>query len=141
MSKWQECLKSGKIKKFSRGQSLAGKELRLAQEDLKYARKSFREKNYRWSIVQTYYSMFHAARSLLFHANYREHSHFFLAEAIRELYVNRGSLSVLLLESLLKAKGLREAADYYGDFSELNAKKLLADAANFIKAAAEILNS
>jgi len=140
MSKWQDCLKRGKIKKFSRGQSLAGKELKLAREDLKYAQKSFKDKNYRWSVVQTYYSMFHSARGLLFNANYREHSHFCLAEAVRKLYVKKGLLSVLLLESLLEAKELREAADYYGDFSEINAKKLLEDAGNFIKAVSQILS-
>ena len=136
---FQSCLRKGKIKKFSRGRLLAQKELKLALEDLESARKSFNDKNHRWSIVQTYYSMFHSARSLLFNQNYREHSHFCLIEAIRELYVKKGSLSTLLLESLSKAKQLREAADYYGDFSELNAKKLLDEAEKFIIMAEELL--
>ena len=63
---FEDCLKKGKIKKFSRGKSLAGKELRLAKEDLNSAQKSFDDENYRWCIIQVYYSMFHSARSLLY---------------------------------------------------------------------------
>jgi len=69
---FQDCLRKGKIKNFSRGKSLAGKELRLAKEDLNSARKSFTDKNYRWCVIQVYYSMFHSARSLLYFKNYRD---------------------------------------------------------------------
>lgn len=40
-AKFQECLKKGKLKEFSRGKDLAGKELRLAKEDLGASKKSF----------------------------------------------------------------------------------------------------
>lgn len=38
---FEDCLKRGKIKRFSRGKSLAKKELRIAKEDLESARKSY----------------------------------------------------------------------------------------------------
>lgn len=136
--KFQECLKKGKIRIFSRGKDLAGKELRLAKEDLDIAKNSFSEGNFRWAVVQAYYSMFHSARCLLFDKNYREHSHYCLIEAIRELYVAKGELSNLLLEDLIKAKQLREAADYYGDFSPDNAKRLIESAEKFIAEAERI---
>ncbi|MFH1661885.1 MAG: HEPN domain-containing protein [Candidatus Falkowbacteria bacterium] len=139
-NKFKECIKRGKIKDFSRGKYLVKKELNLAKEDLRFAKISFKEKNYRWSIVQTYYSMFHSARSLLFNKNYREHSHFCLIEALRELYVKDGLVNVIIMESFIKAKRLREAADYYGDFSELNANKLLNDAEKFIDEVIKIIN-
>ena len=136
---FKDCLKAGKIKKFSRGKELASKELRLAQEDLKAAKQSFADSSYRWSIVQVYYSMFHSARVLIYHKNYRERSHYCLAQSIRELYVKSGELSVLFLEALLEAKRLRESADYYGDFSEMNAKKLLGKAKDFLEEAKGII--
>ncbi|MCX6761196.1 MAG: HEPN domain-containing protein [Candidatus Nealsonbacteria bacterium] len=135
---FEDCLKTGKIKKFSRGKSLAPKELRLAEEDLKIAKKSLKDGNYRWCIIQIYYSMFHSARALLYFKNYREHSHFCLNQAIKELYVKSGKLAVSFLEALSEAKNLREAADYYGEYSDLNAKKLLDKAKQFIKEAKEI---
>jgi uncharacterized protein (UPF0332 family) len=136
---FEDCLKSSKIKKFSRGKSLAPKEIRLAEEDLKIAQKSLKDRNYRWCIIQIYYSMFHSARALLYFKNYREHSHYCLIQAIRELYVKPGKLEVFFLETLSEAKNLREAADYYGDYSDLNAKKLLNKAEKFIERAKEIL--
>lgn len=137
--KFKECLKKGKLKEFSQGKDLAGKELRLAKEDLDSAKNSFNSENFRWAVVQVYYSMFHSARCLLFNKNYREHSHYCLIEAIRNLYVATGNLRSLLLEDLIKAKQLREAADYYGDFSADNAKRLLKSAEKFIAEAEKIL--
>ena len=125
---FEECLKKNKIKEFSQGRSLSSKEIKLAEEDLESAKRSFAEENYRWCIVQTYYSMFHFARALLYHKNYRERSHFCLREAIRVLYVEKGELSVFLIEALAEAINLREAADYYGDYSGVNSEKLLARA-------------
>lgn len=136
---FKKCLERGKIKKFSPGKKLAGKELKLAEEDLRIALKSLSGRSYKWSIIQAYYSMFHSARALLYSKNYREKSHFCLIEAIRTLFVETGKLSVSLVESLLEAKGLREAADYYGDFSELNGKKLVKKAEEFLKKAKDIV--
>lgn len=140
-AKFQECIKKGKLKTFSRGKDLADKELRLAKEDLDISKNSFGEENFRWSVVQAYYSMFHSARCLLYNKNYREHSHYCLIEAIKDLYVAPGSLSNLLLEAFVKAKQLREAADYYGDFSELNAERLLKSAEEFREEAERIVKN
>ena len=137
---FEDCLKTGKIKKFSRGKILSPKEIRLAEEDLKIAKKSFKDKNYRWCIIQIYYSMFHSARALLYFENFREHSHYCLNKAIRELYVKQGRIDVFFLEALLEAKNLREAADYYGDYNDVNTKKLLKRAERFIEKAKEIID-
>src|SRR4030066_1001417 len=104
--KFDECLKKNKIKEFSRGKDLTKKELKLAAEDLNASKKTFREKNYKWVIIQTYYSMFHSARALLYNKNYRERSHFCLIEAIKTLYVEKGELGIFFLEDLIKAKNL-----------------------------------
>jgi uncharacterized protein (UPF0332 family) len=139
-NEFEKCLKAGKIKKFSRGKALAKKEIRLAEEDLRAALKSFKGGDYRWCVVQVYYSMFHSARALLYFKNYREHSHYCLGIAIRELYVKTKELDIFFVEALNEAKGLREAADYYGDYSSANAKKLIKKAEDFIKRAKEIIS-
>lgn len=132
---FDKCLERGKIKSFSPGPRLAQKELNLAREDLKFAMKNLEEKNSRWSIIQAYYSMFHSARALLYSAKYREKSHFCLIEAVRSLFVETGKLDYSFVESLKEAKNLREAADYYGDFSEINCKKLVKRAEDFLEKA------
>jgi uncharacterized protein (UPF0332 family) len=75
-AEYEECLKKGKIKPFSRGKDLAAKELATAATDLATAEKSFKSGDYKWATIQLYYSMFHSARSLLYAKNLREHSHF-----------------------------------------------------------------
>ncbi|MDO8592251.1 MAG: HEPN domain-containing protein [bacterium] len=137
---FKKCLERGKIKRFSPGKKLAGKELRLAGEDWNISEESLRAKRYKWSIVQSYYSMFHSARALLYSESYREKSHFCLIEAVRTLFVETGKFDVRLVESLLETKNLREAADYYGDFSELNCRKLVKKAEEFLKAAEKLLS-
>ena len=136
---FKKCLERGKIKRFSPGKKLAEKELRLASDDWKISKESLEAKRYKWGIVQSYYSMFHSARALLYSRSYREKSHFCLIEAVRTLFVETGELDCLLLESLLEAKNLREEADYYGDFSELNCRKLVKKAEEFLKTAKRLL--
>lgn len=136
---FKKCLELGKIKRFSPGKKLAGKELRLAKDDLNTSLQSLSERNYKWSIIQSYYSMFHSARALLYSKNYREKSHFCLIEAVRALFIETEKISIVLVESLLEAKNLREAADYYGDFSEINCKKIVKKAEEFLKSAKEII--
>ena len=138
-TKYENCLKRGKIREFSRGKALVSKELNLALSDYKTAQESFKKENYKWSTIQTYYSMFHSARALLYSNNLREKSHFCLIEAIRTLYVNKRLLGYWLIEALQKAKRLREEADYYGEFSKENARDLLDKAKEFLEKTQDIL--
>ena len=137
---YDQCLKKGKIMPFSRGRELASRELDLAEEDFGAARESYNEKRYKWATVQTYYSMFHSARALLYARNLKERSHFCLIEAVRTLYVGTGKISVLTLEALKKAKMLREDADYYGRWTQEDSGKLLNAAEEFLKTARKIIS-
>ena len=137
---FDECLQRGKITKFSPGPRLAAKELRAAKMDLETALKSVSERNYKWGIIQSYYSMFHSARALIYSRGYREKSHFCLIEAVRTLFVETKEVNVTLVEALLEAKQLRESADYYGDFSDTNCTKLTGKATNFLTTTEKILS-
>ena len=46
---YDDCLKRGKIKPFSRGKSLAPKELETAASDLERAKKTYKEDDYKWA--------------------------------------------------------------------------------------------
>ncbi len=48
---YNDCLKKGKIKKFSRGIALVPKELETAVFDLGRARKSFKDGDYKWATI------------------------------------------------------------------------------------------
>jgi len=122
---FEECLKRGKIKEFSQGKALVQKELDTATRDLADGKEGSGRGKYKWSTVQSYYSMFHSARALLYAKNYREKSHFCLIIALNHLYVNPGILPAHFVEALQKGKALREDADYYDDWSETGAEEAL----------------
>lgn len=46
-SEYESCLKRGKIKSFSRGKLLASKELDTALSDLKRARRTYKDSDYK----------------------------------------------------------------------------------------------
>lgn len=136
---YDDCLKRGKIKAFSRGKSLAPKELETATSDLERSKKTYKDDDYKWATIQVYYSMFHSARALLYDKNLREHSHFCLLAAIKSLYVETKQLPVHLLEGLQEAKSLREDADYYNRWSKQGCEKLLKLAEELLHRAEEII--
>jgi len=138
-AEFQKCLENKKIKPFSNGKVLVSKELEIAKDDWKIAKESLTKKNYKWSTIQSYYSMFHAARALLYNQGYRERSHYCLVVGIRELYVNKNLLSHSLVEALQLGKTLRENADYYAEFSQTGAKDMLEKAKEFLTKTKEIL--
>lgn len=134
-----ECIKKGKIKPFSRGITLAPKELETAKSDLERAKRTYKEGDYKWATIQIYYSMFHSARALLYAKNLREHSHYCLITAIKTLYVDTKQILPSFLEGLQEAKNLREEADYYNRWSQAGCEKLLKLAKEFLDKAKSLL--
>jgi len=138
---FKDCLRKQKLKKFSRGKALVNKELKSAEEDLKTAKESFNNENYKWATIQCYYSMFHSARALLYSKNYRERSHYCLIVALRVFYGEKGLLSGNLIEGFQKAKALRENADYYDQWSKAGAEALFDLADKFLNISIKLLKS
>jgi len=140
-TQFDECLKRKRIQKFSGGKSCVNKELTIAEKDLKEAHKTFNYAQYKWSTIQSYYSMFHSARALLHAKNYREKSHYCLIVALRALYVEKQLLPCSLIESLQNAKRLREEADYVDEWSKYGASSLLTAAEKFLTKSKELVSS
>lgn len=136
---YDDCMKRGKIKPFSRGLALAPKEIETAESDFQRAKKTYAEGDYKWATIQTYYSMFHSARALLYSKNLREHSHYCLVAAIKMLYVEPKLMPIHLLEGFQEAKNLREDADYYNRWSQPGCEKLLRIAEEFLKTAESLV--
>ena len=136
---YDDCLRKGKIRSFSRGKSLASKELETSASDFERAKKTNKEGDYKWATIQIYYAMFHSARALLYSRNLREHSHFCLIEAIRTLFVETKQIPLFLLEGFQEAKILREEADYYNRWSKHGCEKLLKIAQEFIERSKAII--
>lgn len=136
---FKECLEKKKIIPFPKGKRLINKELKTAREDLEDGKFGLAHGRYKWSTIQGYYAMFHAARAMLYSQGYREKSHYCLSVALRALFVDKGKLDIEFVEAFNNAMMLRENADYRTRFSKSGAKLVLEKAEEFLNEAQEIL--
>ncbi|MFQ6064111.1 MAG: HEPN domain-containing protein [Candidatus Bathyarchaeia archaeon] len=135
--KFRRLLKERRLVKIQPDKKLILKEIQGAKDDLKTAKRSLQDGNFKWATIQGYYSMFHSARALLYSKGFREKSHYALLVAIRELFRNDTDRS--LIQGFEDAMHLREAADYGLTFSEEGALDVIETAKNFLSEAQKIL--
>lgn len=136
---FKQCLENKKIIPFAGGKKLVKKEIAVAQSDLADARAGYENERYKWSTIQAYYAMFHAARALIYSEGYREKSHYCLAVSLKALFVEAGKIEAQSTRDFLNAMNLREEADYNAEFSQSGAKAVIAAADKFIEKAMDIL--
>jgi len=122
-----------KIVRIEIDRDLIEKEMNAAKYDSEKAKKSFNDKDFKWTTVKAYYSMFYSARALLFSKGFREKSHRALAEAIVELFVKTNVLEESFVDRFLEAMELREEADYGLVYSEESADDVIKNAEKFLR--------
>ncbi len=137
--RFKKCLEKGKIIRIQIDERRIKKELDSALYDLRKARDSLEDKDFKWAIIKAYYSFFHLGKALLLSRGYREKTHFCLMIGLKELLVDKGELENTHLKNFEDAMNLREEADYDFKFSEEGAKETLRNAKNFLNKAKEIL--
>ena len=138
MSQFRRFVEEGRLTKISLDRELGLKEIEGAVSDLEEAKDSLSRKKFKWAIVQGYYSMFHAARALIYSKGFREKSHYALFVALRELFGNQ--LESEIIQNFGEAMSLREEADYGLVFSEEGAASIVDNAEKFLNKAKEILH-
>ncbi len=119
---FERCLDKRWLVRMPAACYLVTKELEVAQDDLAEAEAGYERGSYKWSTIQSYYAMFHAARALLYSRGYREKRHYCLSVAMRHLFVSKGVLSETLIDDMDDARALREDADYRAKFSPVSAQ-------------------
>ena len=136
---FQRCLEKRWLVTMPAARYLVIKELGVAQDDLTEAEAGYERGSYKWSTIQSYYAMFHAARALLYSQGYREKRHHCLSVAIRHLFVSKGALSETLVDDMDDARALREDADYRAKFSPASAQHNLKAARGLVGRVGELL--
>jgi len=138
-TKFEECLKKKGLRVSADAKRLVKKEMEASENDLQEAESGLKRKAFKWSTVQSYYSMFHTARALIYAKGYREKSHYCLRVALEELYVATGDLPVHMVDSFQVGKEMRENADYESHFSEMGARKLVKATQEFLEHAKRLV--
>lgn len=137
---FKRCLEKKNLIKFNIDKNLIKKEIVAAESDLKDSEDVLNLAKFKLATITAYYSMFHAARALLYSKGYREKSHFCLRTALKNLFVDKNLLEPSFLDDYDMAKDLRENADYKSDFSKENAEQLIGKAKKFLEKAKILLD-
>ena len=136
-------LKEGLEKRFllkiKPSHDLVQKELAEADYDLEKAQKAFEDEDYKWSIVKSYYVMFHAARAVLFKLGLREKRHFVIGVVLEDLN-KKGKLESTFVNDFNAAVSAREDADYHYLYSKEIAEHELKTALEFYDQMRKLLN-
>jgi uncharacterized protein (UPF0332 family) len=137
MSDFRRFVKDRRLVKTEIDRKMILKEVEGAMSDLDEANNSLSRQKLKWATIQGYYSMFHAARALVYSKGFREKSHYALLVGLRELF--GGQLETELIQDFEEAMNLRQEADYGLVFSEEGAISVVDDAKKFLNRVKEIL--
>ncbi len=140
MDDFKSCLKNKKIIKFSGIKKKVAVEIKASKEDLSNSQAFLRQKRYKYATIAGYYSIFHAARGMLYSKGYREKSHYCLGVAVKELFKQEKIINPSFFDVYDDAMGLREAADYQSLYSEFGAKQTVSGAKKFLQVASKVLS-
>jgi len=127
----ESCLREGFLQKIKVERDLIEKELEEAKYDSGKAKRAFEEGDFKWSIVKSYYSMFHAARAVLFSLGLKERQHFAIRVVLEDLNA-KGKLESRFISDFSAALGAREDANYRYTYSQETAAYLLRAAEDFL---------
>lgn len=137
----KKAIEKEKIVSFPAGPSLVAKELEAAKEDLLDAKDLFSRERFKSATTLAYYTIFHAARALLYKKGYREKSHIQLGFAIKAFYVDKGLIPQEYYDNFIQALNFREMADYKIKFSKEGAERNIQAAEEAIRITEDLLKN
>ena len=129
-----DCVREGLIRRIPKSRVRAENSVLAAEKWLSEARVTFSAGAYNSSMMCSYLTLFHAARSVLFRDGYREKSHYCVARYLESAYVSKGLLEASWVDLLDHYRDQRHKSQYDLD---LSASRKEADDA--IEAAARFL--
>ena len=103
-------IEMGMLSGIEQDAELAEKEWKECELDLKEAEKELGEGGNKWAIIKAYYSMFHAAKAVLFLLGLKERSHYAVGEALLSLS-EEGRLESSYSDGFKGAMSERQGAD------------------------------
>ena len=126
--KFDDCVKKGLLRKIP-----ASKD--KAEKWLEEAKNTFKSSAFNSSVMDSYLTMFHSARAILFMDGWREKSHACVARYLEEKYVKPGKLEKKWVELLDLHRDIRHDDQYDLSFfsTQEDAEKALKSAKEFLE--------
>jgi uncharacterized protein (UPF0332 family) len=137
---FRECLKKRRIIPHPSAKKLVKRELSAAKDDLDEANDRLKYGKYKYATINSYYSIFHSARALLYSKGYRERSHHCLSVALDVMFVQTKKMSIHYITILRNSMSLRERADYSSTYSKDSAILSVLNAQDFLQMTRKIIN-
>jgi uncharacterized protein (UPF0332 family) len=140
---YNDCIKENLLRKIPPSRDKAFQSIKKSREWLLDSEKSLKIGAAGSSILASYMSMFHAARSILFFDGYREKSHACIARYLEEKYVKFKKLDIKWVELLDHCREVRHNDQYNLSFfsTEEDAENAFKSAKDFLYAIENLLNS
>lgn len=140
---FNDCIKENLLRKIPSSLDKALQSIKKSKEWLSESEKSLNGGAAGSSILSSYMSMFHAARSILFFDGYREKSHACIARYLEEKYVKIKKLDIKWVELLDHCREVRHDDQYNLSFfsTEEEAENAFKSAKDFLNAMENLLNS
>jgi len=135
----KDCLEKGYLAKSKPDKELSEKELNEARYDFGKAEMAFNEEDYKWCIVKCYYSMFHAAKAILFKLGYTEKKHIAVLIVLEELN-KQGKLESRFITNFKASMSARQDADYHYSYSKETAEHEITIAKEFLEDMGRLVN-
>lgn len=131
MNEFERCIEERRLIRIKASKEMIQKEIANSEYDINRSRESLKNKDYKWTAVQAYYSMFHAAKALILKKGYREKSHYCLIIALKELYIKQGLLDQEMVDNFELCLHLRHDADYGLSYNHKSAETAIQYAEKF----------
>lgn len=136
---FNKCIERRSLVKTNIDVDIIKNEIKSAEYDLEKAKISLKQKDFKWSIIKAYYTIFHSAKALVYKKGYKEKSHYCLLVAVKHLYCGSGELDPIFSQMFEDAMSSREEADYEFKFSEATSEIVVKDAEKFLDKTKTIL--
>ncbi len=133
------CLRKRFLIKGERDHELSSKEIAESEYDFSKAEKAFQDEDYKWAIVKCYYSMFHAAKAILYQLGYIEKKHIAIVVVLEELD-KQGRIDSRFVNDFKAAMTAREDADYNYSYSREIAELEISNCSDFFRMARQLTN-
>ncbi|MEK6873957.1 MAG: HEPN domain-containing protein [Nanoarchaeota archaeon] len=135
----EDCFKFRLLRKIKPDKSKSGKSMEIAESRLKRAKEALKLNIFDFVILESYMSMFHASRALLYGDGIQEKSHYAISVYLKEKYSDKIPLPVINFLEIHRTE--RHEAMYGLEYQpgKNDAELALKDAEIFIREIKKIL--